>query len=182
MIDSSIFKQTKNFPTEGVTFIDINPFYANPNWTLFLKRETHFEKNVVFFGIDARGFAIAAALAAKYNREFVMIRKKGKLPTSDFSVEYEKEYGTDSLEIQNIIKPDQKIAVICDDVVATGGTMLAAEQLVRKCGFMQTRMFAILNIKDLNLKQIETFRVKIEATFEAYPTTTGFYRIERRVK
>jgi adenine phosphoribosyltransferase len=85
-------------------------------------------------GIEARGFIFAPALAYRLNAGFVPVRKPKKLPAKTASVTYDLEYGTDQLDIHaDSIKPGQKV-LICDDLLATGGTAAAAVKLIRQLG------------------------------------------------
>jgi adenine phosphoribosyltransferase len=119
-------------------FKDITPLLADPvAFNAVLDRiAAHFsEQNVsVIVGIESRGFIFGAALAAKINASFVPVRKPGKLPAAKDRVEYSLEYGTDALEMhKDSIKPGQRVLVV-DDVIATGGTVAAAVELVSRQG------------------------------------------------
>ena len=88
----------------------------------------------VLAGIESRGFLVAAPLALKLGCGFVMVRKRGKLPGKTIRHEYALEYGTDTIEIQeDAIKPGQRVVVL-DDLLATGGTLCAAIDLINKVG------------------------------------------------
>jgi len=88
----------------------------------------------VLVGIESRGFLVAAPLALTLGLGFVMIRKRGKLPGDIITHNYDLEYGTDTIEIQaDAIKPGARV-VVCDDLLATGGTMVAAINLLRQIG------------------------------------------------
>jgi adenine phosphoribosyltransferase len=88
----------------------------------------------VVAGMEARGFIFAPALAYRLNAGFVPIRKPKKLPGKVASVSYQLEYGTDSMEIhEDAIKPGQRV-LVCDDLLATGGTAAAAVKLVEQLG------------------------------------------------
>ena len=85
-------------------------------------------------GIEARGFIFAPALAYRLNAGFVPVRKPKKLPAKTASISYSLEYGTDSLEIhEDAVKPGQRV-IICDDLLATGGTAAATAKLIEKLG------------------------------------------------
>jgi adenine phosphoribosyltransferase len=81
-------------------------------------------------GVEARGFVVGAALAAKLNTGFVMVRKPGKLPADTLQATYELEYGSDTLEIHRDALPPGARVVLVDDVLATGGTMSAVIELI----------------------------------------------------
>lgn len=101
-------------------------------------------------GLDARGFLFGFAIAAELGIPFVPIRKKGKLPGKCRSFEYTLEYGSGILEIQeNSLRTGQNV-VIVDDLLATGGTLNAAYQLVTACGANITEIIVILELKSLH--------------------------------
>ncbi|HEY1261524.1 MAG TPA: adenine phosphoribosyltransferase [Stellaceae bacterium] len=127
-----------DFPRPGILFYDISTLLAHPNaWratveTLAEALRPHQPDLLV--GIESRGFLVAAPLAYELNRGFAMIRKKGKLPGRTAGFTYALEYGTDTIEIQeDAVMPGQRVVVL-DDLLATGGTMTAAIDLVRKRG------------------------------------------------
>lgn len=100
-------------------------------------------------GLDARGFLFGFAIAAELGLPFVPIRKKGKLPGKCKSFEYTLEYGTGILEIQeNSIKTGQNV-IIVDDLLATGGTLNAAYQLITSCGANVAEIIVIMELKSL---------------------------------
>jgi adenine phosphoribosyltransferase len=100
-------------------------------------------------GIESRGFLVAAPLAYRLGRGFAMVRKQGKLPGQTTRFTYDLEYGTDTIEIQeDAIAPGQRIAVL-DDLLATGGTMQAAINLVRQRGGEVTAAACIIELSFL---------------------------------
>ena len=108
------------------------------------------QKVDVVAGLDARGFIIGAALAYQLNVGFVPIRKKGKLPFDTVSQSYALEYGEATVEIHtDAIKPGARVLLV-DDLVATGGTMLAGVELIRKLGGEVIETAAILEFTDLD--------------------------------
>jgi adenine phosphoribosyltransferase len=127
-----------NFPKEGVMFRDITSLMSDPEglrrvMDYFLVRYKGRKIDKVV-GIESRGFIFGGALAYLLNVGFIPIRKKGKLPGETTSVTYELEYGTDTLEVHtDAISPGENILVI-DDLVATGGSCLAACKLVEQLG------------------------------------------------
>ena len=127
-----------DFPKPGIQFYDISTLLAEPDaWQVVMGRMAKLisqHRPDVLAGIESRGFLVAAPLALKLGLGFVMVRKKGKLPGPTNSHEYALEYGTDTLEIQDdAIQPGQRV-VILDDLLATGGTLVASIDLFRKVG------------------------------------------------
>jgi adenine phosphoribosyltransferase len=127
-----------DFPKPGIVFKDITTLLRDAssfNRAVDLLGHRYLETAVdVILGIEARGFLVGAALAYKLNRGVILVRKPGKLPYKTHSTTYELEYGTDTLEIhQDAIEPGQRV-LVADDVLATGGTVRAVIDLVRKMG------------------------------------------------
>jgi len=111
-------------------------------------------------GIEARGFIFAAPIALKVGAGFVPIRKPGKLPWKTVSVEYELEYGKNKIEVhEDAIKPGEKVLLV-DDLLATGGTMNAARELVEKLGGKVVGFTFFIELVDLGgRKRLEGYRV-----------------------
>lgn len=108
------------------------------------------QKPDVIVGLDARGFLIGPQLAIALDAAFVPVRKPGKLPGTLETVEYQKEYGTDSFAIQReSVKPGSKVLVV-DDLIATGGSAGAAEALVEKCGGEMLGFVFLIELTKLN--------------------------------
>jgi adenine phosphoribosyltransferase len=127
-----------DFPKAGILFYDISTLLAHADaWQVTMgrmARELIRYQPDVLAGIESRGFLVAAPLALKLGCGFVMIRKKGKLPSETVSYTYDLEYGSDTIEIQkDAVGRGQKVVVL-DDLLATGGTMSAAVQLLRNVG------------------------------------------------
>jgi adenine phosphoribosyltransferase len=127
-----------NFPKPGILFYDISTLLAHPQaWRATVEQMAEAvrpQRPDLLVGIESRGFLVAAPLAFAIGSGFAMVRKKGKLPGRTVSYSYDLEYGTDTIEIQeDAIAPGQRV-VIVDDLLATGGTMQAAVELVRRQG------------------------------------------------
>ncbi len=125
-----------DFPKEGILFKDITPVLQNGD--IFRQAIDAFADQFadqsfdVIVGVESRGFIFAAALAYKLGAGLVIVRKPGKLPAATYRETYELEYGTDTLEIhQDAIKAGQKVLLI-DDLLATGGTIKATADLLKK--------------------------------------------------
>ena len=148
----------KNYPVEGVEFIDITP--------LILQKETLKEmidafvseikdKNIDYIvAPEARGFLLGSAVAIRLNIGCVPVRKKGKLPPSVVAaqVEYEKEYGKDILEMPKLVNDEYKNRnfYIIDDIYATGNTNKAIKDAIRKLGGNVVGEAVVMNIVELN--------------------------------
>lgn len=127
-----------DFPKPGILFYDISTLLAHPvAWQETVHRLSDAvsrHKPDVLAGIESRGFLVAAPLALSLSLGFVMVRKRGKLPGKTIPFTYDLEYGSDTIEIQaDAIQPGQRVVVL-DDLLATGGTMRAASDLIRNVG------------------------------------------------
>lgn len=125
-----------DFPKPGILFYDISTLLAHPQaWRTTVDRladAVRPHRPDLLVGIESRGFLVAAPLALALGSGFAMVRKKGKLPGRTVRFTYDLEYGTDTIEIQeDAIAPGQRVVVV-DDLLATGGTMQAAIDLVRQ--------------------------------------------------
>ena len=143
-----------NFPKKGILFRDFSPILKDPSALSFIADEfsKYFHPNDidVFAGIESRGFLLACVLASRYNKGIVMIRKEGKLPGKTIKQSYKIEYGQDTIEIQkDLVKKGEKI-LICDDLLATGGTARASAKLIEKVGGKITGFAFIIELTELN--------------------------------
>ena len=157
---TKVIRTVPNLPKPGIMFRDITTLIANPqafDYCITKLKQQYQHKNITkIAGIESRGFIFGAALAHELNLPFILIRKKGKLPPPIIAQEYQLEYGTDKIEIQpDAIKPNEKILII-DDLLATGGTMVAASNLVEKAGGIVAGCAFIINLPDL--KGAEKFK------------------------
>lgn len=146
-------RKVPDWPKEGILFHDITPVLQSPEYfrllvDLLVYRYMGQEIDVVA-GLDARGFIIGAALAYQLNVGFVPIRKKGKLPFDTVSQNYALEYGEATVEIHTDAIQKGARVLLVDDLVATGGTMLAGVELIRKLGGDVVEAAAILEFTDL---------------------------------
>lgn len=127
-----------DFPKPGILFRDITPLLADrqalAQAIYQLAGPYHNQAIDAVVAVEARGFIFGSAVARELNAGFVPIRKKGKLPWQTAAVTYGLEYGTDTIEMHlDAVKPGRKVLLI-DDLLATGGTMAASCELVRKLG------------------------------------------------
>jgi adenine phosphoribosyltransferase len=152
-----------DFPKKGILFRDFSPILNDPTAMSFVVEEfsKKFHPNDVdvFVGIESRGFITASILAQKYNKGMVMLRKEGKLPGKTVKISYTIEYGKAVLEIQkNVLKKGERV-VICDDLLATGGTAKAGAKLVEKIGAKVAGFAFIIELTDLNgIKEINKYK------------------------
>lgn len=147
-------RKIENWPQKGILFHDITPVLQSAEYFRLLVDLLVYrymgQKVDVVAGLDARGFIIGAALAYQLNVGFVPIRKKGKLPFDTVSQSYALEYGEATVEIHtDAIKLGARVLLV-DDLVATGGTMLAGVELIRKLGGEVIEAAAILEFTDLD--------------------------------
>ena len=146
-------RKIPNWPKPGILFHDITPLLQSPQYfrlLVDLLTYRYMQQQIdAVAGLDARGFIIGAALAYQLNVGFVPIRKKGKLPFDTVSQSYALEYGEAVVEIHtDAIKPGDRVLLV-DDLVATGGTMQAGVELIRKLGGNVVEACAILEFTDL---------------------------------
>jgi len=147
-----------DFPKPGITFANFLPLFQSPEGlqtTINLLAQRYNNKNIdVIVGLESRGFIIGAALAYKLGVSFVAIRKPGKLPGPIYSVDYQKEYGFDTLVIaQNALQQGQRVLII-DDLIATGGSARAAIELVNLAGGTPVEFVSLLKVAELEEQAI----------------------------
>ncbi len=134
----SIIRDVPDFPKKGIVFKDLTTLMKDPiAFKLVLNALTYScraLKPTVIVGIEARGFILAPAIAHHLDVGFVPIRKPGKLPWQTEKMSYALEYGEDTIEIHKDAVTSEDRVVIIDDLLATGGTALAAKHLLRKLG------------------------------------------------
>jgi adenine phosphoribosyltransferase len=142
-----------DWPQPGVMFRDITPLLQEPRtfrvlMDMFVRR--YMGENIdLVAGIDARGFILGAVLAYELKRPFVPVRKKGKLPFTTLAEDYELEYGTGTVEVHADACRAGDRAVLIDDLIATGGTMLAGVNLLRRLGAEVVECAAIIDLPAL---------------------------------
>jgi adenine phosphoribosyltransferase len=132
----ALIRDVPDFPNPGILFKDITPLLADGRAfaavIAALAQPWRGRAPQAVAGIESRGFIFAAALARELGSGFVPIRKPGKLPAAVHQVEYALEYGHDRLEIHRDALPAGSRVLLVDDVLATGGTLLAARQLLER--------------------------------------------------
>jgi len=147
---NSIIRDIPDYPKKGIVFKDITTLLKDPSAfqeviNIFYEKLKN-EKIDKVIGIESRGFIFGAPLAYKLNVGFIPIRKKGKLPGKTICVSYDLEYGTDQIEIHTDALQKGERVVLIDDLIATGGTALAAIELINK---MEAKIIENLFLIDL---------------------------------
>ena len=143
-----------DFPKKGILFRDFSPIVSDSSALEFVieefSKKFHPNDVDVFAGIESRGFILACALALKYNKGMVLLRKAGKLPGKTVKTSYTIEYGKAVMEVQKTAINEGQRVVICDDLLATGGTAKAAAKLVEKIDGVVVGFAFIIELLDLN--------------------------------
>ncbi len=143
-----------DFPKPGILFRDISPLLAHPPAFREAVRQLdelakQFDYSHIL-GIESRGFIFGSALAHYAHKGLALARKPNKLPLASHRQAYGLEYGSDSLEIQQSTLPHNAKVLLLDDVLATGGTLVAADTLIRNAGFKVAGAITLLEISFLN--------------------------------
>lgn len=172
----SVTRSIRDYPKPGIIFRDLTTIFQDPramSIALELLAEhvptakNHKESFEKFVGIEARGFLLAGALSGKLGGGVVMMRKPGKLPYKKISIDYQLEYGTDSLEVhEDAIARGEKV-ILVDDLLATGGTAEAGCKLVEKLGGTVEKILFLVELPDLNgRRRLSNYEVSSVITFE----------------
>ncbi len=142
-----------DFPIPGIQFKDVTPLFKTKESLRDLSEvlvEEYKNKGITkVVGIESRGFIMGPIVALELNAGFIPIRKEGKLPADVFEEAYEKEYGIDKIQIHKDSLSENDVVLLHDDLLATGGTMLAAVNLVRKAGVKKIYVNFIIELEDL---------------------------------
>lgn len=156
-----------DFPIEGIQFKDVTTLFKYPEnlkeLSLELKK-LYIDKGITkVVGVESRGLIMGPVMALDLNAGFVPIRKPGKLPAETIEESYEKEYGLDTIQIhKDALSPDD-IVVIHDDLLATGGTMLAAYNLVKKMGVKKVYINFIIELTGLEARKRFPQEVEVDS-------------------
>ncbi|GHT19326.1 adenine phosphoribosyltransferase [Bacteroidia bacterium] len=156
-----------DFPIPDIQFKDVTTLFKSAEnlceLTEILKK-TYADKGITkVVGIESRGFIMGPILAVELGAGFVPMRKPGKLPAEVFEETYKKEYGTDSIQIHRDALCADDVVLLHDDLLATGGTMLAAYNLVKKIGVKKVYINFLLELKGLNGRALFPAEVEVEA-------------------
>jgi adenine phosphoribosyltransferase len=154
----SLIRAVPDFPKPGVNFRDITPLLQSPRALRmvvdsFIQR--YVESDLTHIGaLDARGFLLGSVLAYELNKPLVLFRKRGKLPADVLSEAYQTEYGEAFLEVHADSLCDGDSLLLIDDLIATGGTLLAAVTLARRMGATIHEAAAIIDLPQLGGSQL----------------------------
>jgi adenine phosphoribosyltransferase len=150
---AALIRTVPDFPKPGILFRDVTTlmadgpgFAAAVDGLAALAERAHAQ---AIAGIEARGFVFGAAVAARLGLPFVPVRKPGKLPVPVLALDYALEYGFDTLEIDPGAVREAQSFVVIDDLIATGGTALAAVQLLRMAGATIDHAIFLIDLPDL---------------------------------
>lgn len=149
----AIIRSFPDFPKKGIIFRDISPLLKDPKAVQYVADQFYeYYKNKrvdLIAGIEARGFIFACALAIRFGKGFVMIRKQGKLPGKTLNLSYEIEYGNATMEIQQDAVSKGQNVLIADDLIATGGTAKATAKLIEQLGGNVVGFAFVVELADL---------------------------------
>ena len=164
-----IVRNIPDFPVKGIQFKDLTTAFKDPEALQVMVQamtDLYRDKGITkVVGIEARGFIGGAILATQLNAGFVPLRKPGKLPAEVIQKSYTKEYGTDAIEIhRDAITPDD-VVVLHDDLLATGGTMLASYELVKSMNPKKVYINFICDLADLHGRDVFPDDVEITSLF-----------------
>lgn len=157
-----------DFPIKGINFRDVTTLFKSAECLKIMEDEMYElykDKGITkVVGIESRGFVMGSAIARRLGAGLVMCRKPGKLPAETISETYAKEYGTDTIEIHADAITEDDVVLIHDDLLATGGSIKAAWNLVKKFNPKKCYMNVIIEIRDEGLKGREFVGEGIEIT------------------
>ena len=163
-------RNVPNFPIPGIQFKDVTTLFKDAECLRELSDalyEMYKDKGITkVAGIESRGFIMGPILAARLGAGFVPIRKPGKLPADTVEESYNKEYGTDTIQVHKDAICEDDVVLLHDDLLATGGTMKAAIKLMKRFNPKDIYVNFIIELKELNGRAIFSEEDKIEAVLE----------------
>lgn len=170
MTAEEVKKQIRNipdFPVKGIQFKDITTALRQPECLRWMRDEmVNLYKNkgiTKVVGIESRGFIVAPAVAMELGVGFVPIRKPGKLPAETVEMSYQKEYGIDTIQIHKDAISENDVVLIHDDLLATGGTMAAAVELVKKFGVKKVYVNFIIELDVLDGRKVLSNATEVDS-------------------
>jgi adenine phosphoribosyltransferase len=167
---SKLRKKVRNipdFPVKGIQFKDVTTLFKDSETLKELSEglfEMYQNKGITkVVGIESRGFIMGPLLADRLHAGFVPIRKPGKLPAPTFEATYDKEYGTDTIQIHQDALEEQDVILLHDDLLATGGTMVAAVDLIRKFNPRKIYVNFLIELEDLKGRELFDPEIEVES-------------------
>ncbi len=153
----SVMRTIPDWPEPGIMFRDITPLFKDPKALRMISDafiQRYIDSDITHIAsIDARGFLIGSIMAYQLNIPLVLVRKKGKLPGETVSQEYKLEYGSATVEMQSDAVSEGDKVLIFDDLIATGGTVLAASTIIKELGASVSEVATLINLPDLHGSQ-----------------------------
>ena len=161
MTSEEVKQQIRNipdFPVPGIQIKDITTALRHPDCLRWMRDElvNHYKDKGItkIVGIESRGFIVAPAVAMELGVGFVPIRKPGKLPAETVEISYQKEYGVDTIQIHKDALCADDVVLLHDDLLATGGTMAAAVELVKKFGVKKVYVNFLIELDTLHGREL----------------------------
>lgn len=160
-------REIPDFPIPGILFYDVTTLFKNAEALKELSEilyEMYKDKGITkVVGIESRGFIMGALLAARLGAGFIPIRKPGKLPAETIEESYDKEYGKDTIQMHKDAITEDDVVLVHDDLLATGGTMKAACNLVKQMRPKKVMVNFIIELEELNGKAIFDEDIEVES-------------------
>ena len=160
-------RQIPDFPIPGILFYDVTTLFKDAEALKELGDilyEMYKDKGITkVVGIESRGFIMGPMLAARLGAGFVPVRKPGKLPAEVIEESYTKEYGTDTIQMHKDAIDENDLVLLHDDLLATGGTMLAACNLVKQLKPKKVMVNFIIELEELNGKSVFSDDIEVES-------------------
>lgn len=160
-------RQIPDFPIPGILFYDVTTLFKDAKALKELSDmlyEMYKDKGITkVVGIESRGFIMGPMLAARLGAGFVPVRKPGKLPAEVIEESYTKEYGTDTIQMHKDAIDENDVVLLHDDLLATGGTMLAACNLVKQLKPKKVMVNFIIELEELNGKSVFSDDIEVES-------------------
>ena len=167
---TSAVRNIPDFPIQGIQFKDITTLFQSPEHLKELSDilvERYRNRGITkVVGIESRGFFMGPALAIQLGAGFVPVRKPGKLPFNVIEETYTKEYGDDAIQIHADALNEEDVVLIHDDLLATGGTMFAAYNLIRKMGVKKILINFLIELEDLKARDLFPEEVEIDTVLK----------------
>ena len=160
-------RNISNFPIKGIEFKDITTLFQSPECLSELSDimyDMYKDKGITMVvGIESRGFFMGPVIALRLNTGFAPIRKPGKLPYKVYEENYTKEYGVDTIQIHQDAVSKDDVVLLHDDLLATGGTMLAAYKLIKKMGVKKVYLNFLIELEMLEARKFFPDDVEVES-------------------